>query len=39
MDWKQPDAEEPWAPCRTVWFALTVSAGLWAIILGVLLFV
>jgi hypothetical protein len=40
MDWNQVHAEEePWELGRTIWFAVTISAALWAVIAGVLWFV
>lgn len=40
IDWNQLHAEEePWEIGRTIWFAVVVSAALWALIAGVLWFV
>ncbi|GAA0565020.1 hypothetical protein [Rhizomicrobium electricum] len=40
MDWNQIHAEEePWELGRTIWFAVAISAALWAVIAGLLWFV
>lgn len=37
MDWdRSRDEEESWALGRTVWVAVAISSGLWAIIAGAL---
>jgi hypothetical protein len=39
MDWDPLRAEEePWEMGRTIWFAVVISAALWAVIAGVLWF-
>jgi hypothetical protein len=41
MDWTRLHAEEeePWAMGKTIWFAVAISTGLWAVIGGIVWFV
>lgn len=38
MEWDRTE-EEPWALGKTIWFAVVISTGLWAVIAGALWFI